>query len=98
MAKEETIWEADNPHGSDKNLHPTAKPTVLFEKAMLVHTNPGDLCYEPFSGSGSQFAAGEMQGRIVFGVEISEYFAASILERLSDLGLKPELEAACEQQ
>lgn len=91
MAKENTVWEAENPHGSDKNLHPTAKPTVLFEKAMLVHSDVGQLCYEPFAGSGSQHAAGELQGRIVYGVEKSEYFSAGILERLSEMGLKPEL-------
>lgn len=92
MAKENTVWEAENPHGSDKNLHPTAKPTILFEKAMQVHSNPGELCYEPFAGSGSQFAAGELQGRVVYGVEKSEYFAAGILERMSEMGLKPSLE------
>jgi hypothetical protein len=64
-----TVWEAENPHGSDKNLHPTAKPTILFEKAMQVHSNPGELCYEPFAGSGSQFAAGELQGRMRVEVE-----------------------------
>lgn len=86
-----TVWEADNPQGSSDNLHPTSKPTVLFETPMRVHTHPGEICYEPFSGSGSQHVAGEKLGRLVFGIEISPYFAAGILERLSGMGCEVKL-------
>ena len=38
---------------------------------MQQHVRPGGLCYEPFSGSGSQIMAGEVNGRRVFAIEIS---------------------------
>ena len=39
--------------------HPTVKPTEVFAIPMRVHTSTGDICYEPFSGSGSQIIAAE---------------------------------------
>ncbi|MFN3241103.1 MAG: DNA-methyltransferase [Planctomycetota bacterium] len=42
--------------------HPTAKPTELFERPIRKHTSPGDIVYEPFSGSGSQLIAAEKTG------------------------------------
>ena len=94
MAKENTVWDAAPPHATKDSIHPTSKPTILFEKPMLMHTLPGDICYEPFAGSGSEHVAGEKLGRLVYGIEISEYFAAGILERMSGLGceIKPNQE------
>ena len=37
---------------------------------MRQHTRPGELCFEPFAGSGSQIIAGEKLGRRVFACEI----------------------------
>lgn len=56
---------------------------------MLNHLNAGELCAEPFAGSGSQFIAGETQGRVVYGMELIEKYCAVSLERLSLLGLTP---------
>jgi DNA modification methylase len=53
------------------------------------HTRWGEVCYEPFAGSGSQYVAGEGLGRPVYGCEIMPEFAAVTLERLVGLGLQP---------
>jgi len=87
-----TVWDAENPLGSKDNLHPTSKPTILFETPMHVHTHPGEVCFEPFSGSGTQHVAGEKLGRLVFGIEISSHFSAGILERMSGLGCEVKLD------
>ena len=58
---------------------------------MRQHTKRGGLCYEPFSGSGTQLVAAEQLGRICYGMELSPPFVAVALERLSGLGLKTEL-------
>jgi DNA modification methylase len=86
LGQNRTIWDAENPQGSVDNLHPTSKPTILFEIPMQTHTKSGEICYEPFSGSGSQLVAGEKLGRLVYGIEISPYFVAGILERISGMG------------
>ncbi len=41
----------------------------------------GGLCYEPFSGSGSQIIAGESTGRRVFAMEISPTYVDVAIER-----------------
>ena len=47
----------------EKTEHPTSKPVEVFAIPMRQHTRPGEIRYEPFSGSGSQIIAGETTGR-----------------------------------
>ena len=72
--------------------HPTAKPPELFVIPMRNHLEHGEICAEPFLGSGSQIVAAEQTGRIAFGSEICEKYVAVCLERLQGLGLSPELD------
>jgi DNA modification methylase len=51
----------------------------------------GELCYEPFAGSGPQFVAAEQLQRRCNGLEIEPKFVAVILERMQKLGLEPKL-------
>jgi hypothetical protein len=51
--------------------HPTSKPVELFVRPMKKHTKPGDVVFEPFSGSGSQLIAAERTGRRCRAIEIS---------------------------
>jgi DNA modification methylase len=56
-----------------------------------MHTEKGDVCYEAFSGSGTQLAAAEILKRRCFAMEIDPGFSAVALERLSEMGLTPKL-------
>ncbi|MDH5528347.1 MAG: DNA modification methylase [Nitrospirota bacterium] len=72
-------WEgAPRPIG---NEHPTQKPLEVFAIPMRQHTDPGDICYEPFSGSGSQLIAGERLHRKVRAMEISPVFVDVAIRR-----------------
>lgn len=84
-----TVWEIDNPRAHEN--HPTEKPTECFSRPMILNTEPGDICYEPFSGSGSQLVAAEKTGRLCYAMEIDPGYVAVGLERLSEMGLKPKL-------
>jgi len=42
---------------------------------------PGEVCFEPISGSGSQLIAGEQEGRRVFAMEISPVFVDVAVRR-----------------
>ena len=86
-----TVWEFPTVKVGTSTDHPTSKPVELFEIPMLQHTRQGEVCYEPFAGSGSQHVAGEKLGRLVFGLELMPEFVAAILERLSGMGLEPRL-------
>src|SRR5690606_31957735 len=74
---EETLpstWQLPSFHRDDRPDHPTPKPLDCFGIPMRQHVARGGLCYEPFSGSGSQIMAGEANGRRVYAVEISEAY------------------------
>ena len=56
-----TVWTVDW-EGKSRvvgNQHPTQKPVELFALPIRRHTRPGDVCFEPFSGSGSQLIAAQ---------------------------------------
>lgn len=77
------VWEADwdgkkRPVGFD---HPTSKPVEVFAIPMRVHTAPGDICYEPFSGSGSQIIAAEKLSRKCYAMELEPFFVDVAVKR-----------------
>lgn len=67
-SNERTVWQVDQ-QGSSMNIHPTQKPVELFMRPIEFHTEVGDVCYEPFSGSGTQVIAAEKLGRICYAME-----------------------------
>jgi DNA modification methylase len=85
-----TVWAVPSSE-IENNAHPTSKPCKLFSLPMEMHTERGDICYEPFSGSGSQLVAAQQLGRRCYAIEKSPPFVAVALERMAALGLKPEL-------
>ena len=90
-----TVWEIEGLNNDERPDHPTPKPLDCFSIPMRQHTKVGDLCYEPFSGSGSQIIAGEREGRRVYAIEISPAYVAVALERWAvATGRTPELVAA----
>lgn len=88
-----TVWEIEGLNNDERPDHPTPKPLDCFAIPMRQHTKAGDVCYEPFSGSGSQIIAGEREGRRVYAMEISPAYVAVTLQRWSDAtGGTPRLE------
>lgn len=78
---EQSVWEIEGLNNDERPDHPTPKPLECFAIPMRQHTRAGALCYEPFSGSGSQLIAGEQLGRRVFGLEISPAYCDVIVRR-----------------
>lgn len=75
-----TVWSIPSSEIETRE-HPTSKPVKVFTLPMELHTVAGEICYEPFSGSGSQHIAGEKTGRRVYGLELSETFCDVIINR-----------------
>ena len=63
-----TVWAVDQ-KGEQDGIHPTQKPVELFRRPLLFHTKPGELCYEPFLGSGTCVIAAEQLGRRCFAMD-----------------------------
>jgi len=81
---EETLpstWALPSFAKDERPDHPTPKPLDAFGIPMRQHVARGRLCYEPFSGSGSQIMAGEANGRRVNAMEISPAYVDVAVER-----------------
>ncbi|MBP7586412.1 MAG: site-specific DNA-methyltransferase [Thermoanaerobaculia bacterium] len=76
-----STWVIPSLAGEERPDHPTPKPLDCFAIPMRQHLARGGLCYEPFSGSGSQIMAGEATGRRVFAMEISPAYVDVAVER-----------------
>lgn len=93
-AKTTSVWELTYDGGLGKHSadHPTQKPVEVFAIPMRIHTRPGDVCLEPFSGSGSQLIAAETEGRVCRAVELEPRFVDVAIARWEALtGKKAEL-------
>ncbi|MBI5050524.1 MAG: DNA modification methylase [Nitrospirae bacterium] len=89
------IWELDW-EGKKRNpgiLHPTVKPTEVFAIPMRVHTAVGEICFEPFCGSGSQIIAAERLNRRCYALELEPIFCDVTVRRWEEFtGKKAQLE------
>lgn len=77
-----TLWTIDTiPNGAQRPDHPTPKPLAVFEIPMRQHTKAGEICYEPFAGSGTQLIAAQRLRRRCFALEISPHYCDVIVRR-----------------
>ena len=86
-----SVWQFPTQAPGEVTDHPTQKPVELFAIPMRQHTAKGDICYEPFSGSGTQLVAAQSLGRVCYAMELSPPFVAVALERMAEMGLEPRL-------
>lgn len=89
--KQNDVWEIPRPTRSDE--HPTMKPVELVARALENSSFRGDRVFEPFLGSGSTLVACEQTGRAGLGMDVDPRYVAVTLERLSGMGLVPELDS-----
>ena len=66
----------------ENTYHPTQKPEKLLAKIVLASSNPGDLIFDPFLGSGTTSVVAKKLGRRYCGVEINEEYCCWAEKRL----------------
>ena len=73
--------------------HPAVFPVALSAFALEAYADPGDLCFEPFSGSGTTLVAGQQCGRRVRAIELAPVYVDVALRRWRLLfpGIEPLL-------
>ena len=89
---EVTLWEYDR--SACNEFHPTQKPVAVALRAVKNSTKPGQIVVDGFLGGGTTLVAAEQTGRICYGMEIDPKYVAVTLQRMADMGLKPELTEA----
>ncbi len=62
--------------------HPTQKPVTLLERIVKASSNPGDIVFDPFSGTFTTSFVAQSLGRRSIGVEIDEEYMKIGLRRL----------------
>lgn len=63
--------------------HPGPRSLVAAQWLLSWWTDPGDVVFDPFAGSGTTLLAAKNLGRKAVGVEIEERYCEGIAERLS---------------
>ena len=61
--------------------HPAVFPVALVEAVLTAFSDPGDLIYEPFCGSGTQLVAAERAGRRCFAMELDPVYCDVAVRR-----------------
>jgi hypothetical protein len=63
-------------------VHPHQKPISLIERLLLIYSNPGDVVFDPFMGSGTTAVACKRLGRSFVGCETDSNFYQIARERV----------------
>ena len=70
------VWQVASTEGNEATIssHPTVKAVELIRRPIAYHTQPGELLYEPFAGSGTAVVACEMTDRRCYAIELAPQF------------------------
>lgn len=66
----------------ENTAHPTQKPEKLLAKLILASSNPEDMVFDPFLGSGSTSVTAKKLGRHYLGIEQNEQYCIWAEKRL----------------
>lgn len=65
--------------------HPAVFPVALPEHILAAYSDVGEICFEPFCGSGSSLIAAQRTGRVLRGVELATGYVDVAVERFRRL-------------
>jgi DNA modification methylase len=80
-----TVWQLDGFRGPDRPDHPTPKPLEVYAIPYRQHTRPGDVVYEPFSGSGTAIIVAEQMQRCCRALELQPVYIDVAVRRWQKL-------------
>lgn len=69
--KQTTLWSISGGAEDAATVHGTQKPVECMRRPMVNSSMPGEIIYEPFSGSGTTLIAAESSGRRCFAIELN---------------------------
>lgn len=72
---------------TDRPDHPCPKPLPLMIELLTLFTDSGETILDPFAGSGTTLVAAKQLGRKAIGIELSEAYCKTAVERLT-IGIK----------
>ncbi len=72
-------------------IHPTQKSKKAIISLIEIHTNPGDIIFDPFSGSGEISLNANEMGRLYIGSEIDQVYWKKSRTRIKNNLVKPAI-------
>lgn len=79
-----TVWQVDKPMHNETG-HGTQKPVDCMARPIQNNSSPGQVVYEPFSGSGTTIVACEQLGRACVAIEIDAAYVDVAVRRWEQL-------------
>lgn len=67
----------------ENTAHPTQKSEKLIAKILLASSNPSDIVFDPFLGSGTTSVVAKKLGRRYIGIEVNEQYCVWAEQRLA---------------
>lgn len=87
----QSVIEFTNGDNTKENDHPNQKPIDLIRYLILTYSNPGDLVFDGYLGSGTTLIASMEEGRQFIGAENKDSYFACILKRFDIQKAKQKL-------
>ena len=76
----------------ENTAHPTQKSEKLFTKIILASSNPGDVIFDPFLGSGTSSVVAKKLGRKYIGIELNGQYCVWAEKRLEMAESDPSIQ------
>lgn len=87
----QSVIEFTNGDHTSENEHPTQKPLELIRYLILTYSNPGDIVFDGYFGSGTAAIACEAEGRNFIGSELRDDYYQIACNRLKKFQLQKTL-------
>lgn len=69
-------------HSVRRDEHPCQLPIPLLERIVLMSTDPGDIVFDPFIGTGTTAIAAKTLGRHFVGIDLDQLYVSLANEKL----------------
>ena len=76
------VTSGKNRSSKERTPHPAQFPIAVIERIIKACSNPGDIVFDPFVGSGSLVEAAIRNGRRAVGFEINEEYIEVAAKRI----------------
>lgn len=80
---ESTVWQIGF-NEDTQTTHGTQKPVECMRRPMLNNSEPGEIIYEPFCGSGTTIIAAESCRRICYAIELNPEYVDMTIRRFQE--------------
>lgn len=80
----QSVIDFTNGDNTKENEHPTQKPIALIRYLIRTYSNPNDLVFDGYLGSGTTMIAAYLEGRSFIGSELKEHYYKLIQRRFKE--------------